>query len=410
MKQLIGLAIVMSIAMLVGNSYADETKRFTVFGEWIVPETRIPSKYQKAVDTRLTSVVITRAVLNDDGEFENSVLATSSFKDGKVFLEGEIDAPTDVLISVTRGEEEPMEIAVVLGPGTSTSFALWDRDNSSRNIKDQLLLVEEFRVVGESDSKFTITGDLSSIVDKDLSVATAYIEVLSSNPRTGSNLSNKSNAVLLREGRFAIEGIVLEPLLVKVWVISYFGVIRDVERYIGVVNAVVEPGAHIRISPSTSSSSFAPGARASELMAISQQESSFHHKVIESWQSSEEYLRKMDEYADAINFETQRSQSDTKTEEEQTEADGTTEDSIKAPYDVHRELSAIRDASLSSIARNLQDPMTALLAMELGAGYGIRESNQLENWNKISDALDQDTVARRVVPQNERIERLKRAR
>jgi len=406
-KTLIGLSIVVSIAILIGHSYAEETKRFTVSGEWIVPESGIPSKYQNVVDIRQTSVVITRAVLNDEGQFENSVLATSVFKDRKVVLEGEIDAPTDVLISVTRGKEEPMELETVLGPGSNTSFALWDRDNSSPNVKDQLLLVEEFRVVGESDSKFTITGDLSSIVDKDLSVAKAYIQVQSSNPKTGSILSDKSNAVFLRDGRFAIEGIAQEPLLVKVWVISYFGVIRDVERYIGVVNAVVEPGAHIRISPSTSSSSFAPGARASELMATSDKESSFHHKVIESWQSSEEYLRKMDEYARAIMFEAQQSQSDSGIEEEQTETEGTKEESINAPYDVHRELSSIRDAFLSSIAGDLKDPMSALLAMELGAGYGITESNQLENWNKFADMLDQDTVARRVVPQIELIEKIR---
>lgn len=394
MIRTIGLAIVVSITMLIGNSYGDDTKKFTVSGEWLVREPGTPAEHQKMMNSLHTSVVIARVNADAEDSSDEPVLATGSFNDGKVFLEGEIDERTNVLISVTRGKEEPMTLPAVLIPGATTSFALWDKHNSFPGVEDQLILIEDFKLAEESDDKFTITGDLSAIEDKDLSVAVAHINVRSSNPKDGSVLSNRSNQVLLNDGRFSIEGIATEPLLIGVWVQS------QVDVYAGHLNVVIEPGAQISISPSASSSSFAPGGRASELMANSEKEGSFHSKVIESWQNSDEYLEKMDEYASAMAFEAQKSLSDSETEEEQTDIEDPVAESIKSPYDVHKEMSAIKNAVLTAIAQNLDEPISALLAMELGAG-----SRQLENWDAIANVLDEDTVARRVIPQRETLEK-----
>lgn len=285
MKRLIGLTIVVLITTLVWNSYADEYEKFTVTGKWIVRKPGSTAEHQKMMDVQQTSVVITRNIAVKEDSSDDHVHTSGAFTDGKLLLEGEIDEKTNVLISVVTGSEEPMTLSAVLIPGESTSFAIfWDLQNSFPHVKDPLILVEDFKLAEESNNKFKITGDLSSINDKDLSVATAYIKLLSRNPSAGSVFPNKANHVLLNNGRFSIEGIATEPILIGVWVHS------EVDVYHGYVNVVVEPGARIRISPSKSSSSYAPGGQAAELMAHSEKEGSFHNKVIESWQNSIEYL------------------------------------------------------------------------------------------------------------------------
>jgi len=383
MKRLIELALILFTVMLIASSCTTETKTFTLSGEWIVVGSGTPDEKQKMMNSQHTSVVITHAVHEDEGNSDNSVLGTGSFDDGKVFLEGEIDVRTAVQISVTRGEEAPMTLEAVLIPGATTTFALVDQDNSIPGLEDQLMLIEEFRIVEETNNKFSIVGDLSAISDKDLSVAKAYIMLGSSNPKEGSFVPTKANAVLLQDGRFSIEGTASEPLLVAVWVKSLIDV------YLGSVKAVVEPGAEITISPSKSSSSFAPGNKTAELMANSKIEDSMHGEVIEIWQNSKEYLDKMSEYARSIDMVEQKATTDTS----------------KRPSVVYRELKAIQNTVLTPIALNLEKPMSTLLAMEVGARSGLTYSQKLENWDKIATVLDKDVVERRVLPERESLEK-----
>ena len=399
MKRLIGLAIACLGVMFVWWSHAAENKTFTVTGEWIVRETGTPEEHLKMMAELQTSVVISRVNAIDKDSSDALVLANGLFKDGKVSLEGEIDAPTNVLISVTRGEEEPMVLPAVLVPGTNMSFALWDKSNTFPGVVDELILVEDFKLVEDSETKFTITGDLSSMEDQEWSLATATIKGVSENPKAGSVLPNKSNVVLLRDGRFTIEGITTEPLLINLWVRDYVG------GYIANVDFVVEPGARITISPSTTSSSFAPGMFASELLANSEVKGSMHSKIIESWQDSTEYREKLDEYASAIAFEAQSAESDSENAEEPTETENSEEESIKDPYDVYQEMTAIQNSVLTSIAQNLDEPLTALLAMELGVQTSMAASRRLESWDNLARALDEDLVARRVSPQREKLKR-----
>ena len=394
MKKIIGQATIVLGLLLAASGFTAETKTFTVTGEWIVMGSGTRAEKLNAVNEQHTSVVITRTDADVDGSPRELEIASGTFTDGKVKLEGMIDVRTDVVISVTRGKEEPMKLPAVLIPGTNTSFALMDKDNSFPGIQDELLLVEDFRLVEESDAKFTIVGDLSSIIDKDLSIAVAYMTVKSSNPKEGSKLPGRLNPVLLQDGQFSIEGIASEPLVVDVWVHS------RVDSYAGIVYLVVEPGAQIRISPSKSSSSFAPGGRASELIANSEQEGSMHSKVIETWQNSVEYLEKMGEYAHAIEIEAQKNTSKANTEESPSTTKDASQPPVKTPYDAFKEMSAIKNSVLTSIAQNLDEPMSALLAMELGAN-----SRQLENWDKIASVLDKDVAARRVLPKRESLER-----
>ncbi|MXW06866.1 MAG: TlpA family protein disulfide reductase, partial [Gammaproteobacteria bacterium] len=175
--------------------------------------------------------------------------------------------------------------------------------------------------------------------------------------------------------------------------------------YFGLVSGVVEPGAQIEISPSATSSSFAPGNFASPLLANSQNKNSLHATVIESWQNSEEYLAKMEEYAHAIENAAPPNTTHSHTEEEDTETAGTDEQPFREPYDVYTELQKIEFTALTSIAQNLEDPMASLLAMEIGALAWMEYSRKLENWYTLASVLKEDVFSRRVVPQRDALEK-----
>ena len=381
MKRLTRLAILIPCAILIGNFCADETKTFTVSGEWIVIGSDTPVEKQKVANAQPTSVVVSRIHFADEYSPEELVIATGSFADGEVVLEGKIEERTEVIISVSRGNEDSLILNTVIAPGENTRFALLN--DKSPEIEDLLLVVGKTRIVEESKAKFTISGDLSLIDDKDLSIALAHVVVESNNPKSDSVLPS-SDPVLLRDGRFAFEGIVSEPTLVTVRV-------RTLDNaYMGSISAVVEPASQTKISPSKTSSSVNPGF-ASELMAESDSTGSIHHEIIESWQRSEEYLEKMDKYAKAMRRVTQSSKTDSKSEEN--------------AHKIHMDMSLIKSSVLTPIAQNLDDPLTALLAMEYSALHGFPVSRKLDNWNKLASVLDDDMVARRVVPQRERLER-----
>ena len=323
-------------------------------------------------------------------------LASGTFTDDKIVLEGEVEEwLTPLYINVSRGINERMSLfATGIDSESHPRFALLDYESPGSD--DKLLFVGDARINGDDEAEFTISGDVSSITDQDLSLAVAEVRLASINPKSSSFLS--ATELLLDDGKFLVEGIAAEPFLVTI-------VVRNLDyRYRGLVNAVVEPGVHIKVSPSKSSSSFNPGF-ASELMANSETDGSLHSKVIESWQNSEEYLRKMDEYASAIEQAALQTISATGNGEEETEIEGSEEQAFRNPYDVFQELQAIEFSALTSIAQNLDEPMTALLAMELGARSGMEYSRQLENWDKLANTLDEDVVARRVVPQREEREK-----
>jgi len=407
MRGTLGIAIVVLSSLMVGCGSNAELKTFTITGERIVVQLETQandlgadensSEDLDAASEQEISVVITRREVPN----EEITLFSGTFTDDKIVLEGEVERwPTLITILVSRGNEEPMELhTTLLNSETNPSFALLDYE--SPDSADRLLLVgnSRFHRVGRpaTDTIFTIRGDVSSIRDQNLSLAIADFRIASENPKSPSTLS--STEVLLDDGKFLIEGIATEPFLVDV------GVSTIDYTYWGLVNVVVEPGAQIEISPSATSSSFAPGNFASPLLANSQNKNSLHATVIESWQNSEEYLAKMEEYAHAIENAAPPNTTHSHTEEKDTETAGTDEPSFRDPYDVYTELQEIEFTALTSIAQNLEDPIASLLAMEIGALAWMEYSRKLENWYTLASVLEEDIVSRRVVPQREALEK-----
>ena len=401
MKKSLIFPICVFVALFATSIYATESQSFTMTGERIVVDKGLQIVDISAVNQLLNedhpegstslSVVVTRTDLNSEGLPVTVEVASSSFEDGKVALEGTISERTNLLVSVDGLNEEPITMKAVVDPGESLSFVLLDY--ISYYYDDKLLLVGDSRLEEGSEAMFKVSGDLSSITDKDLSVAVAELEVRSYGTRDDV-LVLSSEAVLLRDGKFSFEGIVSEPLLLAIDVTTVeFG--TGGYRYRGIADVVVEPGARIRISPSKSSSSFHESF-ASELMAYSDIDGSMHAKVVESWQNSASYLEKMDQYANAIKIEQKKSATDSSNEsvEAPNESTDSVEIEVVDPYSLYREMEGVMTSVLSTLAQDLSDPIAALLAMELGAP----EANQLEVWDKLIDTLDGDIAERRAVP------------
>ena len=412
MRGTLGIAIVVLSSLMVGCGSNAELKTFTITGERIVvkretqandlggdensSEDHLAGSVDAPSDQEISVVITFRDIRN-----EEITIASGTFTDDKIVLEGKVERwPTLITILVRRGSEEPMKLhTTLLNSETNPSFALLDY--AFPPLEDRLLLagISRFHRVGQpaTQYEFTISGDVSSISDKNLSLAVAEVRIESENPKAPSALS--ATEVLLVDGKFSIEGLAGEPLLVSV------GVNTLDEEYLGLVDVVVEPGAQIEISPSATSSSFAPRMFASPLLAKSQIEKSLHSKVIESWQNSEEYLAKLDEYALAIKQAAQSTTSGSDNGEGESEITDSDKQSRRDPYEVFTELQVIQFSALTSIAQNLEDPMAALLAMEVGAGHWMEYSRKLENWYTLASVLEEDLVSRRVVPQREALEK-----
>ncbi len=402
MKKLLIFPIWVSGALFATSVYATESQTFTMTGERIVVDEGLQIVDISAENQLSTadhpdgssspSVVVTQTNFNSEGLPVTVEVASGSFEDGKVTLEGTISERTSLLVSVDGINEKPITMKAVVDPGESLSFVILDY--MSHYYEDKLLLVGASRLDKGSEAMFKVSGDLSAITDKDLSVAIAELEVRSYGPRDDV-LVLSSEAVLLRDGKFSFEGIASEPLLLAIDVTTVEAGTVSAHKYRGIADVIAEPGARIRISPSKSSSSFSKNF-ASELMAYSETEGSMHAKVVESWQNSASYLEKMDQYAKAIEFEQKEAAAETNNESAEAQKESTDSTEIEAvdPLAVYREMEGIMASVLSELAQDMSDPIAALLAMELGAP----EAYQLEMWDKLIDTLDGDIAERRAVP------------
>lgn len=391
MQRLVGSAFVVFVSFLAATCHADESQPLTVSGKVIrigkdskIVNEEIGARTQEENirdRSQEPSVVITQTEINDEGVPLNIEVASASFRNGAVQLKGMIDGQTSVLISVDNVDEETLSLNAVAVPGELMSFAILDYVSPRR--KDRILQVGKSKINQHSGSKFTIQGDLSPIKDRDLSAATAEIRFMSGILPIGS-VAPTSTSVLLDDGKFQFEGIVSEPMVLQVHVKAL-----NLGEYWGIAHLVVEPGARLKISPSKTSSSVSRN-KASELNATSEVVGSIHGELVESWQNSTLYLAKMDEFAEAINKREQETPIHSEAEIQDMK-----ENSKVDPYEIFSELESIKHAVLSAIVQKLEDPMAALLAMELGAP----QSRQFEEWDGLAEVLDADLVERRVKPQ-----------
>ncbi|MXZ54549.1 MAG: AhpC/TSA family protein [Gammaproteobacteria bacterium] len=354
------LALITAVLFLVAETYA--TQQFTITGE-LIPKgivirdatVIIPEHDTKRLNFDTAKVVISYEFTNARDETETVELTSGQFHKGFVTLSGEIEKTIDAKVVVDAGGKDPLTLDIVISPDVSISFVVIE------NIA-QMKLLGVSRSVKNHSNKFTISGDLSSI-DGDLEGAIVLIQS-SEYDYTGERKKLNFGSVMLDEGKFSIEAEVQEPRIVNILIIGNLGHTQT--------KAVIEPNAEITLE---SQGSWIKGVFATSSNA------SRHARLIDVWQQSEAYLSTRKDYLEAY-------------QQFQNHPESVNDDQTPLHRELVRKLNRVRYDFLQQVARNADDPINALLAMELNAFWGKEEAQSI--YDRLSKSLDKDLVARRV--------------
>lgn len=298
MKKLLssfGLAL---LVLLLASCSSSPPITYTISGDFIVVDNPEPQELDDSdeattdtpsdseaesivpIDASSVTISVTYETKNDDGETETVQLASGSFTDGKISFSGEINEPTTIKISADVSEEDQFSVETLLTAEHEVKFALMDFWGEFPY--DQLVLVEGAHLSKDSAKRFTVSADLSA-VDSDLSsaIATAWgMEFDEEGERQRLDLGK----ILLVDKKFVIEADVDEPTVIS-------GYVSTGADYYGMFTAVAEPNVEIDVFPHGDGS-------VDELLVTS--DSGMHKNLIESWQQTDEYLAKLDEYDEAF--------------------------------------------------------------------------------------------------------------
>ncbi|MCY3884978.1 MAG: thioredoxin family protein [Gammaproteobacteria bacterium] len=426
MRIWIGLIALFCITSNIGAIEEDASKKWTIEGQFIANDQKNLQQDDESQSSQQPFVTVTANYSNEEGDIQSVEIASGRFDKGKLLLEGEIDSPTNVQISVEFEEEEPLSIEALLMPGgENVSFVFREEKTFSRS---QFGLLGASRRSKAASNKFTIKGDLGTLFgDRFDSVTVLWWEGVGD-----EYLAKRSNVIPI-DGKFVIEADIQEPSVVDIWLFGYYfyhyhaggsGLIFDTAK------AIVEPNSVITVSRR----SLAPlSGSDSELIATAK--GGRHKKLIDSWRQSEDYLEARDAWrvsrARSPNplIAMGESENDDEYAQKAMEAfvsaaeDGCTD--IKVEYDSlvaegvqmsleegpeYAELSRdsqrlqdIRTIALQNIAEKSEDPFDVLLAMELGAfsNDDIKQEIALDIYDSLANELDEEMVARRVAPLQE---------
>lgn len=426
MRIWISLIVTVYITHAVGAIDEDRPKKWAIEGQFI---TRDQKTLQQVDDetqgSQQPTVTVTANNSNEEGELQTVEIASGRFDKGKILLEGEIDKPTDVRISVEMGQEEPLWLDALLVPdGALVNFVLRKGRDSKTH---ELWLLGAVRRSKSTENKFTIKGNLGSLGGDRLDPS---VIVLPWKDFRDGSLA-RPISLILDDGKFLIEGDVQEPQIVDILFVN-LGTL-DVDS----TKAIVEPNSEITVSWRKVGPWYS-----NERVLLTTAREGRHVEFIESWRESKEYLQAMDawlvsrarspfplitrgeienndEYAEYAQkaMETLVSTADEGCTDIEVEYDRlvaagaqmSREESseyAKLSRDSQR-LQDIRTNALQNIAENSEDPIDVLLAMELGAfsNDDIKQEIALDIYDRLANELDEELVARRVTPHREEFTR-----
>ncbi len=454
MKNQLAITGLLALAVFIAACSGNPQRPYTVSGEFIVAELEeVPSYIQEMIDSgrieveppidiSAVTVSVVREVTNDDGEASDEVLASGSFEDGTIELAGKIAAPTEVSISIDVGSDEPMKLNAIIAPDQGLAFKLIDQVTPASY--DQLMLVGEYRIHEETEDKYVISGDLSDL-EEDLAFAEVQIYGSKWNDEKQTTTNFTLGPVNPIDGKFVFEGTASDPMVVTAYVQAGSALYKNVQ-------VIAEAGVEVGVSMDGST------------LVATAPKGSQHYAVVNSWAMDEEYLAKVSAYEEAFDafqqeMEARRAEAAAAQEEDASTAEGDatamegSEDSTESeavaieeaeepkvastdlapaaegcehidtsdfePLDLWSyaqaanedapehvklqvELTDYRTAALQRIAGDLDNPMAALLAVEMRAFTS--NEDQLAALDKLAtSSLDSELIEQRVVPQRDTI-------
>ena len=418
-------------------------KRYTIVGNYVrIEEDRRdvsptdPSNEQDVeVERSSNTVVISRTIESDEGEVQTIELSRGVMSNGKIILEGEVDEPTCAKISVETDDGVTLSARTLLVPSQVVKFVLLDHQRRSE--QDWLVLVGTLKLATDSTKRFTIAGDLTGVDEERYPMPMVLVH--------GPKIV--FGPVQAKDKRFLIEGEIDEPRTVDISVVSNKGL------FWGGAEAIIEPNAVISVVVSS--------RWAQQLVATAG--TGKHAEVIGKWRMGEKYLameKALDQKFERVRNPAGKSKienTSTESDEEQgkrkpKESEKDDEEAEVAIVDVSEETKTtlssgldlnpakgcehatgqegsgsqeerqelaksgshsagdvfyqkmydIRNAALQDIAKNVESPFNALLALELDPfvvlGAHTPSAAALPLYDKLTTFLDDDIVTRRVKP------------
>ena len=260
------------LAILSGCS-GESDNTYIITGEYFLTKFDSWTRVKDEQRTTSATVVVSYTTINLDGDSEVVDLASGNFVDNQVRLEGEIDKPTTVLISVHDGEEEVSTTSALIVPGEEVAFA-YER---CVGLGSDSLTVDLLGVAKRSEGpskKFTITGDFR---DSDESLHLGRVFVQWKKHPDDEFKARVRPSVKIKDHTFLLEADIEEPTVAQV--IVY---LLSNKPFISVIDVVLEPNAEIQITASASGDRLIATASRGR-----------HFKLINSWSQSEDYLKKI---------------------------------------------------------------------------------------------------------------------
>ena len=408
-----------------------EAKEFSITGEFAL---------EGKLDVQAT-VLVSQEVLTESGSIEAVELATGEFIDGEVLLSGTIDSPTFATITVTFVDYDALSIAAVIAPDDDLLFRVLQAEDGTPS---QLMFVGTMRLNKDESKKFTVTGDLSSL-QAELQGTTVKVTGYGDG-KVGT--INYGSVLVAENGTFRIENEIDEPRVV--WII-----INNDKGLNSVSQTILEPQVSI---------SLASDDQGSELVLLS--DSDFHSSLIESWAKSDDYLALGEAHRVALEeyqkeMAALQAAAGQKAQEEGNESKNTTEttasndgsdtsqddlenesketlpilalangippikecehvdltqvkpgimDYVESTYPeyfkLQSEMTQFRYRALEQIASTSNDPMEALLAIEIDAFGTLSEGKfrALDVIDRLAPRLDDDVALRRLAPLRSKLE------
>ncbi len=401
-----GLLAILVVSMC--NSIA-VAGTFTVRGTLISDESESSTSSESATPSPLeeAEVKIFISEGSDTTLPSSNAFLSGSMQNGEISLIGEIDTATQVTISVDVGLETPLELDAVIAPDREVSFALLEWPTV-------LAFLGAVDSTTDASQPFKIYGNLSS-VNFDLQHATVLARVLKRDTLGEVSITNWH--VLLKNNRFEIIGEITEPRVVNIFIYKGANYTQT--------QAVIESGAEIELT--TRSGSF------KDIVASAPSGEGMHATLIDSWQQADEYWSTKRAYVVALNSYQkellEQRTSDVESNLQSTERTSSSDDEstvaqeidkdesdecaqyalqsrnvrrqATAPTEVPehvkilRQLNRLRLDPLEDIAQQEENPIDALLALDLGAFWGEPERQTV--YDRLEQTLDSETVSRRVI-------------
>lgn len=234
------------------------------------------------------SVMVSYVKTDEKNNQSIVILADGRLVDGELLLRENVDKPTEVLITVSVGnDEDGREITSVLKPNGNVDFVL----RYMSPISYGMYLVGNDHQSLDENSRFSLVGNIRSLDGFEPYLSEDSGRVYVALTSVGSILDGSRKPFYVRflmveAGEFSIDRDIDEPTPVR---IEIYGSEAGDSGFVEFLHAILEPGVNYRIVPLGSNGK----------LAVQADRDSIHSRFVSSWQFDPEFVSLVDQWMDS---------------------------------------------------------------------------------------------------------------